>query len=69
MHTVGVKNLVEMVLSSLPRPHTEDVIEDVFVAIEQNADWLQEYEYLCIDLGKNVVNTWGATGLQTPRAN
>jgi len=59
MHTVGVKNLVEMVLSSLPRPHTEDVIEDVFVAIEQSADWLQEYQYLCIDLGKNVVNTWG----------
>lgn len=36
MRTGRLKLLVEKVLSSLPKPHTEDVIEDVFAAIEGN---------------------------------
>jgi hypothetical protein len=50
---------MEQALASLPKPHTEDVIHDVFYAIEHRPDWRQEYEDLCIDLGKTVVNTWG----------
>jgi hypothetical protein len=59
MRTAGIKRLVEEVLASLPKPHTEDVIDDVFHAIEQRADWRQQYDDLSTDLGKTVVNTWG----------
>jgi hypothetical protein len=59
MRTSGVKRLVEQALGSLPKPHTEDVIDDVFHAIEHRPEWRQEYEDLCTDLGKTVVNTWG----------
>ena len=57
MKTVGVKHLVEQVLAQLPRPLTEDVIEDVFLAIEVNHGWLNEYEQLCSSLGKLVTNS------------
>ncbi len=59
MRTLAVKQLVERALAALPRPHTEDVIDDVFLAIERNPAWLLEYNTLCTDLGKSVVNTWG----------
>lgn len=59
MRTSGVKKLVNAVLASLPEPYTEDVIEDVFCAIEQNPEWRREYDALCSDLGTTVVNTWG----------
>lgn len=59
MRTARLKLLVEKVLASLPMPHTEDVIEDVFVAIEQNAAWRHEYDELVTELGKTVTNTWG----------
>ena len=59
MRTSGVKRLVEQALASLPKPHSEHVIHDVFYAIEHRPDWRQEYEDLCVDLGKTVVNTWG----------
>jgi hypothetical protein len=36
-----------------------DVIDDVFSAIERHPDWLKEYQGLCGDLGRTVVNTWG----------
>jgi hypothetical protein len=59
MRTAGVKRLVEQALASLPKPHTEDVIDDVFHAIEHRPEWRQEYDDLCVDLGKMVVNTMG----------
>ena len=59
MLTAGVKRLMELGLDSLPVPHTEDVIDDVFFAIEQNPKWRQDYEDLCIDLSKSTVNKWG----------
>jgi hypothetical protein len=59
MRTAGVKKLVERALAALPKPHTEDVIDDVFHAIEHQPEWHQEYADLCTDLGKTVVNTWG----------
>jgi hypothetical protein len=59
MRTAGVKRLIERALQSLPLPHNEDVIDDVFFAIEKNPEWRQDYEDLCLELTKNVVNTWG----------
>jgi hypothetical protein len=59
MRTAGVKKLVSLALESLPKPYTEDVIDDVFFAIESNDTFKVEYEGLCADLGKTVVNTWG----------
>ena len=59
MRTSGVKQLVECALAGLPKPLTEDVIDDVFHAIEHHPEWRQDYEDLCTNLGKTVVNTWG----------
>ncbi len=59
MRTAAVKRLIELALASLSNPHTEDVIDDVFNAIEHHPEWRQEYDDLCVDLGKTVVNTWG----------
>lgn len=59
MRTAGVKRLMELALASLPLPHGEDVIDDVFCAIEQRPEWRQEYDDLCVELTKSVVNTWG----------
>ena len=59
MKTKPVKVLMEEVLSSLPVPHSEDVIDDVFLAIEGHAAWLQRYEDLCHEFTKQVVNTMG----------
>jgi len=59
MRTAGVKRLMDEVLSSFPKPHTEDVIDDVFHAIENQPSWMKQYENLCAELGKTVVNTWG----------
>jgi hypothetical protein len=58
MRTSAVKRLVELALASLPKPHTEDVIDDVFHAIEHDSGWLKQYQGLCADLGRPVVNTW-----------
>ena len=58
MRTIGVKRLVEKAMSHLREPYTEDVIEDVFSAIERHHDWLVEYQSLCDDLTKTVVNNW-----------
>jgi len=58
MRTIGVKRLVELATLSVPKPYTEDIIEDIFLAIERNEAWLIEYEGLCTDLTKTVVNNW-----------
>lgn len=59
MRTAGVKRLMELALASLPMPHGEDVIDDVFHTIEQTPEWRQDYDDLCVQLTKTVVNTWG----------
>ena len=51
--------MVNEVLDSLPRPYTEDVIDEVFFTIERTPKWLKEYDDNCAELGKTVVNTWG----------
>jgi hypothetical protein len=59
MRTARLKSLFEEVLKSLPKPYTEDVVEDVFVAIESDPRWKKEYDDLQYNLHKNVVNPWG----------
>ena len=59
MRTAGVKKLVNMALDNLPKPYTEDVIDDVFFEIEHGQEFMNEYDGLCRQLGKTTVNTWG----------
>jgi len=54
--TEDVKTLVEEVLASLPTPYSEDVIDEVFLAIEANPTWLTAYNVMRNDLGVMVVN-------------
>ncbi len=56
--TENVRTLVVDVLRSLSQSYEEDVIEDVFLAIEGHADWRTRYDTLCAELGKMVVNQW-----------
>ena len=56
MKTSEVKTLVQEVLSRLPKPYSEHVIDEVFFAIEHNQNWLHRYEILSSTLGKHVVN-------------
>lgn len=42
-----IEELVEAALSLLPPKHTEDVVHDVFEAIEKDAALLHEYKALC----------------------
>src|SRR5437762_503207 len=57
--TAGIRTLVADALDSLQKPYTEDVIDDVFYAIESRPDLLARYNKECERLGKAVVNTWG----------
>ena len=47
------------VVASQPKPYGEDLIEDVFSAIEANPAWRKEYDDLRYHLGKGTVNAWG----------
>lgn len=58
MKTSGVKTLVRQVLDTLPTPYTEHVIDDVFHAIEHDPEFLDQYDRLCLELGKHIVNNW-----------
>lgn len=60
MQTTDVRDLVNEVLEALPKPYSENVIDDVFFAIQSNPRWLSEYEGLCIKHNKRVANSLGA---------
>ena len=64
--TEGVKTLVEEVLATFPTPYSEDVIDEVFLAIEANPTWLTVYNVMRNDLGVTVVNQ--AVGSWTSKA-
>jgi hypothetical protein len=59
MKTAGVKKLVSAALDNIPEPRSEDVIEDVFLQIENEQELRTEYDELCRQLGKTTVNAWG----------
>ena len=56
--SLHLKQLVDTVLDTLPKPHTEDVIEDVFVAIEANSEWRKSYDRMVYESGKAAVHAW-----------
>jgi len=70
--TQGIDKLVSDVLNTISKPYGEDVIEDVFLSIEQNHAWQERYYELVNELGKNTVNQWIGkytrqfTGLRNP---
>lgn len=71
--TEGVRTLVQDVLQTFSQPYGEDIIEDVFLAIEGHRDWRRRYNELCAELRQWVVNNWigqhtkAITGLQSLR--
>ncbi len=60
MKTIDVKKLVTEVLASLPQPYSEDIIDEVFFAIEINDRLFRRYSECCADIGRVKVNTAGA---------
>ncbi|MFN8412640.1 MAG: hypothetical protein U0Z26_09655 [Anaerolineales bacterium] len=54
--TIGVRNLVRDVLKMTPKPYGEDIMLDVYMAIEYNPDWRKRYDDLCDELRDSVVN-------------
>lgn len=60
MKTIDVKKLVTEVLATMPKPHSENIIDEVFFAIEQNDRFFKRYSECCTDLGRVKVNTAGA---------
>jgi hypothetical protein len=60
MKTIDVKKLVTEVLATLPQPYSENIIDEVFFAIEQNDRFFRRYSECCSDLGRIKVNTAGA---------
>jgi uncharacterized Tic20 family protein len=50
-----VSALIEEVLNTIPE-RGEDITDQVFLAIENNPDWLEQYNGLVDDYGKNPVN-------------
>jgi len=48
--TKGVKTLVEEVLATLPTPSSEDVIDEMLLAVEANPTWLTLYNVMRGDL-------------------
>ena len=51
-----INNLVDEVLLRVPRPDSEDVIHDVFDAIENNSHWRDEYDSLCGEFTQHTIN-------------
>lgn len=60
MPNLRLKQLVDQVLARLPKPHTKDVVQDVFVAIEGDPDWRGAYDRMTYESGKAVVTSWAS---------
>jgi len=58
--SVALKHLVEQVLDRLPKPHTDNVIEDVFFAIEGDPAWRSTYDRVVYESGKPAATSWAA---------
>jgi len=60
MRMTGTRQLIEDVLATLPKPYTEDVVDDVFHAIEERPEWRRRYDTLVTSLGRKVVEARAA---------
>lgn len=58
MSSLRLKQLVTEVLVANPAHEADDVIEEVFVAIEANPVWHKTYDAVCYALGKDVAAAW-----------
>jgi hypothetical protein len=58
LRTQGVKVLADEVLRTIQPPYSDDIIDDVFCAIEARPEWRRRYDELTTDLGTIVVNNW-----------
>lgn len=58
--SLRLKQLVDAILETLPKPHTADVIEDVFVAIEGNPEWRATYDRMVYESGKSAIHAWAS---------
>jgi hypothetical protein len=56
--TSGVYELVQEALGTLPQPHGEDIIEDLFLAIEKSPRRRRTYDRLVAELPKDIANNW-----------
>ena len=56
--TEGVRDLVAEVIVTIPRPFSEDITEDIFLAIERKPQWKKQYDQLSQQLRHWVVNNW-----------
>lgn len=59
MKIVDLKKIISEVLATIPKPHSADVIDEVFLAIEQNDRLFRIYSECSISLGRAKVNTVG----------
>jgi D-mannonate dehydratase len=59
MKIVDLKKIVSEVLATLPQPHSENIIDEVFLAIEQNDRLFRIYSECSINLGRAKVNAAG----------
>jgi len=59
MKLVDLKKIISEVLATLPKPHSADVVDEVFLSIEQNDRLFRIYSECCINLGKAKVNAAG----------
>lgn len=58
IRSLRLKQLVDEILDVIEKPHTDDVIEDVFLAIEKNEIWRKSYDRMVYESGKAAVNAW-----------
>lgn len=58
MSSLRLKQLVDNVLASNPAPQAENVIEEVFVAIEANPEWRKTYDAVAYAEGKASAAAW-----------
>lgn len=59
MKIVDLKKIISEVLATLPKPHSADVVDEVFLAIEQNDRLFRIYSECCTNLGRAKVNAAG----------
>src|SRR5689334_20632637 len=57
--TADVRKLVNVALGKLPKPYSEDVIDDAFLEIENDESLRAQYDELTRELGKSTINAWG----------
>ncbi|HEX5129696.1 MAG TPA: hypothetical protein VFV90_08115 [Usitatibacter sp.] len=57
---LGLKQLVDQVLERLGTPHGENIVEDVFLAIEGDPTWRASYDRMVYQSGKASVTSWAS---------